>query len=81
MSEEMDVVKVVIENSEGELLVVQKSDDYDDLSGKWELVGGKINEELGESRLATARRKQFLSSSFRRRQLQRICPTELERIN
>jgi 8-oxo-dGTP pyrophosphatase MutT (NUDIX family) len=57
MSEEIDVVKVVIENSEGELLVVQKSNEYDDLAGKWELVGGKINEELGENRFDAAKRE------------------------
>ncbi len=57
MSEKIEVAKVLIKNSEGKFLVLQKSDNYEWKAGKWELPGGKIEGGLGEDRLETARRE------------------------
>lgn len=39
------VSKALIENKEGEFLVVKKSQDYGFTAGKWEPPGGKIEED------------------------------------
>lgn len=57
MTDKIEVAKVLIENDEGKFLALQKSDSYDWKAGKWELPGGKIEEELGEDRLDAARRE------------------------
>lgn len=56
MSSEIPVSKVLIQNSEGKFLAVQKSEDYQGFTGgKWELPGGRIEEE--EGRFDAARRE------------------------
>jgi len=57
MTDRIKVAKVLVQNDEGKFLVLQKSDSYDWKADKWELPGGKIEEELGEDRLETARRE------------------------
>lgn len=57
MTDEIPVSKVLVENSKGKFLVLQKSESYDGKAGKWELPGGKIKENLGEDRLDAARRE------------------------
>lgn len=57
MTEKIHVAKVLIENDNGEFLVLKKSDSYDWKAGKWELPGGKIEENVGEDRLDAARRE------------------------
>ena len=57
MTAKIDVAKVLIENEEGKFLVLQKSDSYEWKAGKWELPGGKVEEELEEERLDTAKRE------------------------
>lgn len=53
--DKIDVVKVLIQNGNGEFLVVQKSDNYEWKAGKWELPGGKI--EDSEDRFEAAKRE------------------------
>ncbi len=50
----IDVAKALIRNPDGKYLVLQKSGDYEELGGKWELPGGKIEDE---DRFETARRE------------------------
>lgn len=57
MTEKVPVSKILVENSEGEFLVLQKSDSYEWEAGKWELPGGKIDNNKGEDREDTALRE------------------------
>lgn len=50
MTEKIDVVKIVVENSEGLILAVRETE-----SGKWELPGGKIGSS--EDRFEAAERE------------------------
>lgn len=65
---EIEVVKTLIENEENEFLVVKKSNlekissgqkfkKYGDMSGKWELPGGRIGKVNGEDRYEAAERE------------------------
>lgn len=55
MTERIDVVKLLIENEEGEFVMLKKSSDYDWMADKWEQPGGKIEE--GEDRFDAAIRE------------------------
>jgi len=57
MKDRVEVAKVLVQNDEGKFLVLQKSDNYDWKAGKWELPGGKIEENFGEDRLDAGRRE------------------------
>lgn len=52
MSERIEVVKILVRNQAGKFLTVKEND-----SGQWELPGGIIEEELGESRIDAAKRE------------------------
>lgn len=45
MTQKINVSKVLVRNSEGKFLALQKSENYDWKAGKWELPGGKIEGE------------------------------------
>ena len=50
------VSKALIQNSEGEFLIVRESEDRDkDTAGQWELPGGRV--KVGEDRFEAARRE------------------------
>jgi 8-oxo-dGTP diphosphatase len=55
MTERIDVVKLLIENEDGEFLMLKKSSDYDWMAEKWEQPKGKI--EDGEDRFDAAKRE------------------------
>lgn len=55
MKEKIPVAKGLIENKNGEFLMLKKSDDYDFTAGKWEQPGGKIEE--GENRFEALKRE------------------------
>ncbi|MFB6115597.1 MAG: NUDIX domain-containing protein [Candidatus Nanohalobium sp.] len=55
MTEKIPVSKGLIENENGEFLMLKKSDDYDFTAGKWEQPGGKIEED--EDRFKAFRRE------------------------
>lgn len=78
MSQEIEVAKVLVRNHEGKFLVLQKSDDYDWKAGKWELPGGKIEENLGEDRLDAARREVKDESGLKLKSLVDVVRVEVE---
>ena len=55
MTEKIPVAKGLIENKNGEFLMLKKADDYDFTAGKWEQPGGKIEE--GENRFQALKRE------------------------
>lgn len=57
MSQKIEVAKVLVKNDENRFLILQKSDNYEWKAGKWELPGGKIEEDIGEDRVEAARRE------------------------
>lgn len=48
------MAKVLVENEDGELLMLKKSGEYESMGGKWEQPGGKLD---GENRFEAARRE------------------------
>lgn len=78
MSKELLVSKVLIENSEGKFLVLQKSEDYDLKGGKWELPGGKIGDNLKEDRFDAGRREIQDETNLKLKELVDVVRTELE---
>lgn len=81
MTDRIEVAKVLIENKEGRFLAVQKSDNYDWKAGKWELPGGKIESELGEDRLDTARREIKDEVGLKLNSIRDVVRVELEEFN
>lgn len=55
MTEETEVVKVLMQNEEGEFLMLKKSGEYDWMADKWEQPGGKM--EQGENRFQALKRE------------------------
>ncbi len=55
MAEEIPVVKVLLRNGNGKLLMLRKTGDYDWMADRWEQPGGKIEE--GEDRFQAAKRE------------------------
>ncbi|MFQ3308400.1 MAG: 8-oxo-dGTP diphosphatase [Candidatus Nanohaloarchaea archaeon] len=53
--EKIPVAKGLIENQDGEFLMLKKAEDYDFTAGKWEQPGGKIEE--GEDRFEALKRE------------------------
>lgn len=76
MSEEIEVVKVLVRNNEEEFLAVQKSDSYDWKAGKWDLPGGKIRQD--ESRSEAAKREIKFETGLEIGNLTDVVRTEIE---
>ena len=79
MAEKIDVAKVLIQNKDGEFLVVQKSNDYDWKAGKWELPGGKIESE--ENKFKAAKRETKSETGLESEEFQETVRTEVEEPN
>lgn len=55
MDEKIKVVKVLVQNEEGEFLMLKKTSDYEWMADKWEQPGGKIHD--GEDSFEAAKRE------------------------
>lgn len=78
MNQKIEVAKVLVENEEGKFLVLQKSDNYDWKAGKWELPGGKIDEELEEDQSEAAKREVENESGLKIKSLVDVVRVEVE---
>lgn len=76
MKDRIEVAKVLIENDDGEFLVVQKSGSYDWKADKWELPGGKI--EKDEDRFQAAKRELDGETGLKAADLQEVIRVEVE---
>jgi len=76
MADEIDVAKVLIQNKDGEFLIVQKSNDYNWKADKWELPGGKIERE--ENKFEAAKRETKFETGLDSEKFQEIVRTEVE---
>lgn len=76
MGKKLDVAKVLIQNEEGKFLAVQKSDNYGWKAGKWELPGGKINEN--EDRFGAGKREVKDETSLELKDLRDTVRVEVE---
>jgi len=73
MKETIDVVKIVVENSEGLILTVRERE-----SGKWELPGGKIDSELDEALFHAANRELKREVNIEMNSGSKLVRTEIE---
>jgi len=76
MKETIDVVKIVVENSEGLILAVRERE-----SGKWELPGGKIDSELDEALFHAANRELKEEVNIKMNSASKLVRTEIEEFN
>lgn len=74
--EKTNVAKILIRNSEGKFLVVQKSESYGWKAGKWELPGGKIEE--GEDRFEAGKRELEAETGLEPDDLRNVVRVEVE---
>lgn len=73
---EIEVSKVLVQNSEGDFLAVQKSENYDWKAGKWELPGGKIEEN--ETRFEAGKRELEAETGLEAQDLRDTVRVEVE---
>lgn len=76
MKKKIDVVKVVVENDEGLILAVREHN-----SGKWELPGGKINDDLNEALFDAANRELKEEVNLEMKSGSKLVRTEIEEFN
>jgi 8-oxo-dGTP diphosphatase len=73
---EIEVSKVLIQNSDGKFLAAQKSENYDWKAGKWELPGGKIEED--ENRFEAGKRELEAETDLEAQDLRDLVRVEVE---
>jgi 8-oxo-dGTP diphosphatase len=76
MTKRIEVSKILVQNSKGKFLVVQKSEDYDWKAGKWELPGGKISEN--EDRFGAGKRELEAETGLDAHDLREVVRVEVE---
>lgn len=74
--DKIEVAKVLIQNKDGKFLIVQKSDEYDWKAGKWELPGGKIDED--ENRFEAAKRETKAETDLKIEEFEDVVRVECE---
>jgi 8-oxo-dGTP diphosphatase len=79
MTDEIDVAKILLQNSEDQFLVVKKVESYDEMGGKWELPGGKM--ENGEDREESVRREMIEETELKVENLRDVVRVEVEAKN
>lgn len=73
---EIPVVKVLIQDQNGDFLMLKKSSHYDWMADKWEQPGGKIEE--GENRFEAARREVKTETGLEIKELEDLVRIEIE---
>ncbi len=79
MAGRIDVAKILLQNSEGQFLVVKKVESYDEMGGKWELPGGKM--ENGEHREKSVKREVLEETDLKVENLRDVVRVEVEAEN
>jgi 8-oxo-dGTP diphosphatase len=76
MTEEVPVVKALIQDEKGRFLMLKKSSHYDWMADKWEQPGGKIEE--GEDRFEAAKREIEAETGLEAKNFEDLVRIELE---